>query len=77
MHQIINNPLLKLMIEVSMSVIGSAGRARLRFYSGSEQQNIKDLKAFGIRSEMLPPELGGTSYFDYDVWLGNRLRNEL
>jgi len=44
-------------------------RKRVRVHSGSEEKVLENLREFGLRSKVLPIEIGGDVIFDTDSWI--------
>lgn len=71
-HHYISNRLYDYVVPILLALFGSSLRHRYRTYSGNDEEYFQAMAAYGITKDVVHRAFGGTSEFDYTLWLRNR-----
>lgn len=69
--------LLRILKPICLAMLDKRARSRIMFHEDPESQIVDTLSTYGIKSDMIPTQMGGTLQFSMKEWVANRRAVEL
>lgn len=75
-HTLTTSRMEKYVIPFLLFMLGSELRHRLKLHN-NPKTIIHDLETFGIHRSVLPKDIGGTSIYNHEHWIEERIKQDI